>query len=274
MDPVEDDGAAIAGSVTDFEGVPLTGVRVEIASAGGEDLDLLPVLTDGEGRFRLTGLAEGRYDLRYVLGQVRARTLAVPSGTNDLQVQLVRPQGILVVVKTEAGRPEPGVVHVVLDRETPAGFLREYIGRLLRTRALLWSVRPGRYLLTVWGGPYLPVQARGVTVEEGRPAPEVQVLLGAEGGAVAGRCTVGGQPVEALVGWRRLDAPGPWPRTESSVTTDPDGRYAIRGLPAGRYAVFAGTESGPILEETVDAVEGEVVARDFDLGAATGSRAG
>jgi hypothetical protein len=157
------------------------------------------------------------------------------------------------------------MVHVVLDREGPAGLVREFIGRTLRGRMLLWSVRPGRYVLTVWGGPYLPVVARGVEVVEGRPAPEVQVLLGAEGGSVAGRCASRGRPVEALVGWRRLDAPGPWPRTESSVPADADGRYVLRGLPAGRYLVYAGTESGAVAEITLDVAEGATTTHDFAL---------
>ena len=51
------EGGTISGAVTDFEAVPLVGVRVEVATSGGADLDLLPVLTDGDGRFTLTGLA-------------------------------------------------------------------------------------------------------------------------------------------------------------------------------------------------------------------------
>ena len=64
--PPEVEGASIAGTVNDFQGVPLVGVRVEVAESGGADLDLLPVLTDGTGGFRVTGLAEvTRYDLRF-----------------------------------------------------------------------------------------------------------------------------------------------------------------------------------------------------------------
>ena len=99
--PPEVEGASIAGRVTDFQGEPLVGVRVEAADSGGADLDLLPVLSDGNGHFEVDGLAEGtRYDLRFRIGTVKARTLAVPVGTDQLLVKLARPQGILLVVKT------------------------------------------------------------------------------------------------------------------------------------------------------------------------------
>ena len=72
--------------MTDFEGIPLVGVRVEAAERGGADLDLLPrARRDGDGRLSVVkGLApEGRYDLRFTLGRVVARTLAVPAGTDQ-----------------------------------------------------------------------------------------------------------------------------------------------------------------------------------------------
>lgn len=234
-------GGVIAGTVADFDGVPLVGVRVEAALSGGADLDLLPVLSDGDGAFALSGLAEGRYDLRFTLGQVRARVLAVPTGTDQLRVQLARPQGLLLRVKTPPEAPPPALLHVVLERETPARLVREHVGRTLRSRLLLWSIRPGAYTVTVWGGPYLPVAARGVRVEEGQPAPEVEVLLAALGGSVEGQVLAGEPPqgVQSLVGWRRLDAPGPWPRHLCSLPTDAAGRFAVRGLPAGRYLLTA-----------------------------------
>lgn len=234
-------GGRIAGVVTDFEGVPLAGVRVEAAATGGADLDLLPTLSDGDGRFALQGLAEGRYDLRFTLGQVKARTVAVPTGTDQLRVSLARPQGILLRVKTRGGAPLPAMLHVVLDRQTSVRGVREHVGRTLRSRLLLWSIRPGTYTVTVWGGSYLPVVASGVVVEEGRPAPEVEVLLAAEGGVVEGVVLCGSPPAgaEALLAWRRLDAPGPWPRHESTLTTDASGRFVVRGLPTGRYLLSA-----------------------------------
>ncbi|MHC5011255.1 MAG: carboxypeptidase-like regulatory domain-containing protein [Planctomycetota bacterium] len=257
-DPPPVEGGHIAGRVTDFSGVPLAGVRVEAAATGGGDLDLLPTLTDGDGRFRLEGLVEGRYDLRFELGRVRARTLAVPVGTDQLRVQLARPQGILLVVKHESGQKPPSLLHVVLERHTKKGKVREHVGRHLTHRMLLWSIRPGNYTVTVWGGPYLPVQADGVEVREKDPAPEVQVLLAALGGTIEGRLLdASGEPVPgALVGFRPVNGGSIWPAHERTVTASGSGAFSIRGLPTGRYLVSAGTECGPIAETQVDVVEG------------------
>ena len=249
--PVE--GGRIAGTVTDFTGQPLVGVRVEVAAAGGGELDALPAMTDGDGHFLLEGLGDGRYDLRFEVGRVKARTLAVPVGTVDLKVQLARPQGILLVVKTEQGEAPPGLLHVRLEREGKQGTIREYEGRHLTTRMLLWSIRPATYKLTVWGGHWLPVEAHGVQVMEGQAAPEVQLVLSVKGGAIAGvvRDAAGRSLPDALVTWRGLDAPGPWPLHERCAETDGEGRYHLRGLPEGRYVVSAGPFTGPFTEAEV-----------------------
>lgn len=255
--PPEIEGGTISGRVTDFQGEPLVGVRVEVAESGGGDLDLLPVLSDGNGAFQVGGLTEeARYDLRFRMGTVKARTLAVPVGTDELQVKLARPQGILLVVKTEAGGVVPDVTYVVLHRNSAKGLVREYFGRTLRQRLLLWSIRPGNYTITVWGGPYLPVEAHGVVVNEGQAAPEVQVLLAAKGGAVGGEVTnAAGDPCEALVAWRRLDAPGHAPRHMTTHPTDPSGEFVIRGLPDGRYRLSAWSVEHGVGEIDVDVSE-------------------
>ncbi|MDJ0975338.1 MAG: carboxypeptidase-like regulatory domain-containing protein [Planctomycetota bacterium] len=249
----EVEGATISGVVTDFDNVPLVGVRVEAATSGGADLDLLPVLTDVEGRFQVEGLAEGRYDLRFLLGRVKARTLAVPVGTDQLRVRLARPQGLLLVTRTEPGAEPPDLVHFVLERSTPNRTIREHFGRTLKRRLLLWSIRPGKYTLTAWGGPYLPVVVPGVEVVESMPAPEVEVLFAAVGGTIEGQVMgAAGEPRMATVAWRRLDAAGHMPRHLTTQSTDEQGRFLMRGFPSGRYVISAWDGAQSIVDVEVD----------------------
>lgn len=256
--PPEVQGLRIEGQVTDFGGLPLVGVRIEAAAGGGGDLDLLPTMSDGEGRFVLQGLEAGRYDLRFRLGKVSARTLGVGAGTTDLAVRLARPQGILLVAKTPPGDEPPGVLHVVLERRTTAEkYVREHVGRHLATRLLLWSIRPGTYRVTAWGGAYLPVRAEGVEVRDGRPAPELQVLLGARGARIEGRVVdaEGVPQPDVFVAWRRLEGVQPWPRQACSTRTDGEGRFLVLGLPSGRYRISVGTKTGPIRDHEVDVAD-------------------
>lgn len=250
------EGGAIGGFVTDFEGMPLVGVRVEAAATGGADLDLLPVLTDGEGGFTIAGLAEGRYDLRFVLGRVKARTLAVPVGTDQLRVRLARPQGLLLVTKTMDGLEPPAMVRFALHRDTPRGPVLEHVGKTLKRSILLWSIRPGRYTVTAWGGPCLPVVASGIDVAEGEPAPEVEVAFTATGGTIRGDVKdADDAPLGALVAWRRLDGPDATPRAECCLATDPDGGFQVRGLPSGRYRVSAWAEGHRVHDHDIDVEE-------------------
>ncbi len=255
------EGESIAGCVVDFQGVPLTGVRVEAAESGGADLDLLPVLSDGDGGFRVEGLEPGtRYDLRFSLGTVKARVLAVPTGTDQLQAKLARPQGILLVAKTEAGLPPPAMYSIVLERQAKGRVIREYAGKTLRSRMLLWSIRPGTYTVKVWGGAYVPVEAHGVVVREGEPAPEVEVVLGPEGGTVRGVVQgADGAAPEALATWRRIDARGHVPLPLRTVAADGDAAFVLKGLPEGRYRITAWSERAGIGHADVDVREGESV---------------
>ncbi len=271
VDPLDEppavEGGTISGAVTDFEGVPLVGVRVEVAESGGADLDLLPVLTDGDGGFAVEGLApEARYDLRFSLGTVRARTLAVPVGTDQLRVKLARPQGIMLVIKTDDEGPTPDLYYIVLERDASPRPIREYFGRSVRPQMLLWSIRPGRYTVRVWGGPYLPVHANGIDVVEAQSAPQVEVLLGPKGGLVGGEVRdKDGKSCRALVSWRRVDAAGHAPRHLTSHPTDENGEFVIRGLPEGRYRIAACNETVGLAQVEVDVVEEQSCSVTLEL---------
>ena len=163
---------------------------------------------------------------------MRARTLAVPVGTDQLRVNLARPQGILLVIKTESGQTPADLYHVVLEREGKDGYVREWFGRVLKPRLLLWSIRPGRYRVVAWGGAYLPVEVADVEVAAEEPAPEVEVLLSARGSTIDGQVFGSdGQPVDAVVGLATTGRPRPSPESACEPA-----RRSARPLLAARTA--------------------------------------
>lgn len=262
------EGGVISGVVTDTEGGPLVGVRVEaVASTGGAPgLDLLPVLTDGDGRFAVTGLGNGRYDLRFSLGTVGARVLAVPVDTDQLTVRLARPQGVLVVVRTPADAAPAGLCHVVLERQTQAGWARDHVARTLKNRLLLWSIRPGWYRATAWASPFLPVTSDAVEVREGEPAPVVELALLARGAVIEG--VVRGDPpavAPVRVAWRRLGATWPIPPSALTVEAHADGSFCLRGLAAGPHRVTALDGEGRLGSVQVQLAEGGSAAVEIPV---------
>ncbi len=260
--PIE--GGVIAGRAEDFEGLPLVGVRVEAAASGDErSLDALPVMTDGEGAFRLEGLVAPRYDLRFAMGTVKARVLDVPVGRLDLTVRLARPQGFVVDARVRVGESPPDVLHLVLERHGREGFVREHVGRSLRKRLLLWNLRPGTYRLLAWGPPYRPVVVDAIDVRDGEPAREVVLDLAARGSRIEGRLLgPDDRPTGGWLTWREEAEGDPLPPPLRSLAVDDDGTWRIDGLPPARYVVSAATCDGALASEAVDAT---VAASSIDL---------
>ncbi|MGE0193117.1 MAG: carboxypeptidase-like regulatory domain-containing protein [Planctomycetota bacterium] len=249
--PVE--GGVIAGRAQDFEGLPLVGVRVEAAASGDESsLDALPVLTDGEGAFRLEGLVAHAYDLRFAMGTVKARVLGVPIGKEDLAVRLARPQGFVVDARVRPGDTPPEVLHLQLERRGKDGWVREHVGRSLRKRLLLWNLRPGTYRLFAWAPPWRPVLVEGIDVKDLEAARDVVLDLAARGERLAGTLLgPDGQPASGELTWRRDDGGVDLPLPFRSVSVGDDGRWRVEGLMPGRYVVSAVTDGGHVHVEAM-----------------------
>ena len=125
-------GAALGGRVTDGDGAPLADARVRLEAArpsaglgvmrvvDGRSAERPPreVTTDRDGRFRIAGLAEGRYDVAVSRhGFARRRLPAVQVGADaagELGDITLGP-GVIVegFIRDDGGRPVEGVeVHV------------------------------------------------------------------------------------------------------------------------------------------------------------------
>jgi hypothetical protein len=263
-EPAASDALAIEGVVTDLDGAPLYGVLVEAATPGGAT-PAASESTDRTGRFRIAGLGPGRYDLRFELDRVTARAVAIPAGTDQVRVRLGRPRGLVLRGTVPQGAEEPAAWRYVVERETPAGLVREQAGRSVRSRVPLGGLAPGRYTITVAGGSFAPARVDGVEVVDGAEVREVVVALSAPGGTIEGRVLRGSAGTSALVAWRRLEPRDPWPRTDETFTCGEDGRFVARGLAPGRYLVSAGRESGPVVDVQVQVIAGATAPVELRL---------
>ena len=244
--PIE--GGVIAGHAVDFEGLPLVGVRVEAAESGNEaSLDALPVLTDGDGAFRLEGLVGNAYDLRLAMGTVKARVLGVPVGKQDLAVRLARPRGFVVDARVRPGDLPPDVLHLQLERKGKEGWVREHVGRSLRKRLLLWNLRPGSYRLLAWAPPWRPVLVEDIAVKDLEAAHDVVLDLSARGESLSGQLLdAAGNPTSGELTWRREDGGADLPIPFRSLSVAENGQWRIEGLLPGRYVVSAVTDGGDV----------------------------
>ena len=172
---------AITGRVTNADGEPVEGVDVEVESAAGSSSDLGGT-TDAKGRFRVGGLAPGRYRVKaspenpYTPAELRTdgtvdvedaptyypgsstfrqgARVAVTSGgeTGGVDIQLARVPIVAVSGKVE-GAP-PGSVNAQLWIAQQGGNGRSAAGIKPDGTFRLWRLYPGKYEVSaMWQAP-------------------------------------------------------------------------------------------------------------------------
>lgn len=241
------DGEAIAGALV---------VARHAARPSSAEAQLHPVLdaaSDDHGRFVLEPADEGSYRvIASAAGYARAVVERVEAGTDGLVMRLAREGRLLVRARdAETGEPVPALTVVVTRAlgplaEEAVAIESAYdadgeieIGGLPEGELRVLATSPG-YALS----PPLRV----AIVRGGEPAI-VHVELD-RGGAIAGRVVSarGGAPLEgARVTLEGAIGTGPSAvPLESSVLTDPDGRFRLAGVPPGArsIAVWAADHHG------------------------------
>lgn len=204
----------IAGTVVTSGGEPVEGAQVnafpDIFSGGGgvamDELRLRGIantVTDAGGRFELTGLPDGKYQVRAgrsgaSFNRMFARR-AVDAKTGDRDVKIILdPDGSVKgrVALAKGGAPELFTVRVGATPGTPFsspdGEFR------------LEGVEPGKHTLVVSGLSFVEKRVENVEVVSGRET-DVGTITVAAGRSVAGRVVdAGGAPVEgaSVIGGR------------------------------------------------------------------------
>jgi hypothetical protein len=262
-------GGAIEGTFQDAKGRPVPDGRArafgpkDTPGARSRSIDL-----DGLGRFRIAGLAEGRYDVHGESPLGAAKPLSdVPVGAADLR--LVLPETSLVrgeVVSALDGRP---VTSFTLTVEVPGG-RRAWRGRLITPDGRFdRPVAPGKYRVIVRADDFASRVIEGVRVEPGvEPAP-LRIVLDA-GGSIEGTVRgADGSPVtRAWVNATPFREGGPQPDdwiVSGSDSADRNGRFFVRGLAAGTYMLETNRGTQGMARQLVVVRAGEQARRDLAL---------
>lgn len=293
-------GGRIRGTVRTAGGEPVADASVSARVAGGAARAQRSWGHDtsrADGTFRMKGLAAGDYAVEVHASGQRGpdeapRVTVPPGGEGSIDVVLPAGGTIAGAVVDTDGKPVSGArVRVANDGWSwGAGEGRtDDDGRFA-----IEGVRPGERRVVAsrgWsqtmrrpGSSDDDVQGERVTVAAGATAT-VRLVVEARAGVIRGAVTdERGQPVGDawVIASRVSEASGrlassaardtrwSWGRDDRPVITGPDGRFAVRELAPGRYAVRAYRRGG-----------GEAVAEQVEVGAtvslvirATGSLAG
>lgn len=253
-------GGTIAGVLRDEQGVPVPDGyaaviwRDTLASAPAGARTQAKAATDAEGRFAISGLHEGLYELSVSApGHAWTHLPGVPTGTTDLQLVLPRSGELLISVRDAlSGEPVPGAevearlpqVYEHLWGGTRWGYVVESdpaAPGVLRVRGI--GLEGARLSVSAagfarWSGEEGPLPPGAVVTREVRLDPGLHLaglVIDGDDQPVAGaRIDLHASALAAKAG---------------SALTDKAGAFRIDDLSAGEFTIRA---SGPGLLESLD----------------------
>lgn len=221
----------------------------------------LTAVTDAEGRFTLSALPVAIYSVQALWGALSA-TLEEPvevRGGAVARAELTLGEGATIegrVLDTE-DRPVAGATLWGQPQEQRPGMSRSWAeGRSQSDgRFVLRNVGSGSYTITAQAAGYGSDMARNVT----GGTRDVTIRLKAMGW-VEGQVAVSGEPLAGtftVIGQRKTDASPQAPGMRNKMledggsrtltTSSADGRFVLRGLMAGEWALTASTPDGLVV---------------------------
>ena len=273
-------GLSITGVIIDEEGNP---VRAAVGALKLDDAGrLIPrrgtdpgiwAKTDDQGRWELTGLPPGRYEVDY--GGVKFRhvdrsSVVCSAGDRNVVVVVHRACALHLVLLDEAARTAPiGKFTIILtDREAKSRRIDVGKGD---ARIVLYGLPADVYSVRVMGTRYETADLRGVRLQRFDEVETVQIPLTRRGSWGLGE-------VEIRIAWPDGSPAGeraeplfvrivPDDREVSSTNWPPIDAAAgktttLSDVPTGRYRVYAWSKDGEWVSppRRVDVVEGESAA--------------
>jgi 5-hydroxyisourate hydrolase-like protein (transthyretin family) len=265
VDVVLDPAAAIIGRVGRADGRPVPGAAVSLRKPDEpEETEAAATRTDEEGRFTLSDLEAGTYELAvsHEDGVEATRTVQAPSA--DVRVDLA-PAGTLRGRVLDAATRSPLPAYwVTVSRPRARGgdddFADSRVEEIQGTDGAfaIDGLPPGAAEVTIQAEGYRNKKLEDVAISSDDDAPPLEVAL-EPGATVRGRVTAEGAGVADAYVYGGVD-PG---RTEVTATTDENGDYELKGLPAGAITVQVTKRGYQAARRAVDAAPGARV--DFAL---------
>lgn len=289
----------VSGFVVDAQGNPAASCRVQLVrqehkttfSPTGAMLRNVfgdgwgGVVSDAVGYFEFKNTTAGRYIVKAKsegAGSGATPEFAVVTGKDVTGLRIVLDPGVEFsgVVENARGEPVPGaLVSLLAAPENPiegmlAGFMPTGMQRTAGSSQAdangafrITRAPPGEYTVAASHSDYARYQMSGLRLVSGRDVSGYRIRLG-KGGNAAGRYVVDGSPREGTV--IQLFGPG----GAHVVTTDREGRFALDGIPEGRYIVQAydldamlDLQSGDFsfTPRVIDIVDGQTLHLDLGL---------
>lgn len=248
-------GSFIAGVVLEGDKPPASTFEVSVqgpieaerSTDGSRRMIRREAETDASGAFRVEGLAPGRYRLEVKVpdtyGSEEAELDKVVAGTDDVLVSLAPKVRVPVLVLDPDGKPVAGAV-LSAARTAGGGASVYFVSGSFGSRApnvtdtkgggSVEARTGGRLTVTASKPPLLDARA---TIEFAAAPVSNVVLRMSAGLAIGGRVVdAAGKPVEGLrvgAGGRRSAFDDEEDDGAKAATTGKDGRFDLRGLPAG-----------------------------------------
>jgi protocatechuate 3,4-dioxygenase beta subunit len=218
--------AVLEGRVTDPGGFAVVGARVTLADPGGRRGR--PAVTDAAGRFRMTGVADGRHRVRVEHAGYPAAELDAATGA---PVELRMPFGGAIEVEVRDRSGGAPIARAEIRAKGPGGVERR--AATSAGRARLRPVAPGRWVVEARARGFAAGSATVEVAASARPDQAATAIVRVElsrGAVVAG--VVRDQNGERVAGARVTAG-------EAATTTDADGRFRLLDAPSGPVTVEA-----------------------------------
>ena len=280
LTPVEKGNMTIYGTVTDTDGVPIPGARLELGGIGAEAIEdgvSKDATTDAEGKYAFYEINTGFYILMARSDGYETKTVTNVKFDEPTDIELQKASSVsgTVLVRETGKPPEYFSVRALGAGATPMSLIESMSGQNFSTPDGRFeiTVRPGDYTLEARATGYTPGR-QSVSVSQGAAVTGIVIEVSESGGQISGRVvTADSQGASgAVVALGEAGDLVPIPLLnmagQGSVQTGPDGEFSFQRLGAGTYSIsvrldgYAPSMYGPVTLAERQAVTDVVIRLD------------